>query len=294
MGNVLVLGGTRFFGKRLVKLLAESGEHDVTIATRGLNPVEFQPRVRHVSLNRQDEAALTELARSRQWDIVFDNICMTREDALSAARAFDGQVKRYIVTSSQSVYGFGKSPIVEEDFNPYTYDLSQGDAPDLSYAEGKRLTEAALFQKADFPVAAVRIPIVLGPDDYTRRLHFHVERVQAGKPIGFPDLDARLSFISSAEAADFLFQLGKSDVTGPIQASSSDPLTLRQLIAIVEQETGQSAILIQDAKPEDSSPFGVPASWVLDTSMAEGAGFSFKRVMDWLPELTKHIAAEKV
>lgn len=38
--KVLVLGGTRFFGKHLVETLLQDG-HDVTIATRGITEVFF-------------------------------------------------------------------------------------------------------------------------------------------------------------------------------------------------------------------------------------------------------------
>ena len=38
--KVLVLGGTRFFGKHLVEALLQAG-HDVTIATRGITEDSF-------------------------------------------------------------------------------------------------------------------------------------------------------------------------------------------------------------------------------------------------------------
>lgn len=43
--KILVLGGTRFFGRRLVHMLIEDG-HDVTIATRGLAQDDFGSSVK--------------------------------------------------------------------------------------------------------------------------------------------------------------------------------------------------------------------------------------------------------
>lgn len=292
MGKVLVLGGTRHFGKRLVNLLAQNGEHQVTVATRGLVKAEFDSAVNHLILDRRDEASLIELARSEKWDIVFDNICLSREEALSAVKAFDGQVGRFILTSSQSVYGFEKTPIDEADFYPYTYDLKMEDQSDFDYGERKRLAEAVFFQKANFPVAAMRIPIVLGPDDPTRRLHFHVEHVQAGIPIGMPNTEATISFISSGEAADFLYWLGHSDITGPIHASSCDPLTLREMLNLIEQATERKALIVSNSKQESASPFGVLSSWVLDTSKAKALGYRFKKMNDWMPELIQQIVPD--
>jgi len=49
--NVLILGGTRFVGKRLVHLLAEQG-HDITVASRGKTIVSFPNNVQRLKLDR--------------------------------------------------------------------------------------------------------------------------------------------------------------------------------------------------------------------------------------------------
>lgn len=54
MSKILVLGGSRYFGKRLVNLLLREGKHEVTVATRGLTEVSFDGPVRSLTLNRTD------------------------------------------------------------------------------------------------------------------------------------------------------------------------------------------------------------------------------------------------
>ncbi|MCX7773710.1 MAG: NAD-dependent epimerase/dehydratase family protein, partial [Clostridia bacterium] len=49
--NVLVLGGTRFFGVHLVKALLQKG-HDVAIATRGNAKDAFGSRVERITIER--------------------------------------------------------------------------------------------------------------------------------------------------------------------------------------------------------------------------------------------------
>lgn len=293
MGKVLVLGGTRYFGKRLVNRLLEQGVHEITVATRGLNKVDFKGNVEHLILDRKEEKALLEAARSRTWDIVFDNICYSPDEALAATSAFDGYAGRYVMTSTLSVYDFGKSPLLESDFNPYEYELKTGSAKDYSYGECKRLAEAAFFQRASFPVSAMRIPIVLGPDDYTRRLHFHVERVMKGIPIGIPNLAAEMSYITSEETANFMHWLGESSITGPINASSNGMLSMRGLLDMIEATVSKKAIVVAESKEEDQSPFGVPVSWVMDTSAAKEAGYHFTALSEWMPELIKQIATDQ-
>lgn len=49
--KVLVFGGTRFFGKTLVKSLIEKG-YDVTIATRGIIDDEFGDKIERIIVER--------------------------------------------------------------------------------------------------------------------------------------------------------------------------------------------------------------------------------------------------
>ncbi|MCL2518024.1 MAG: NAD-dependent epimerase/dehydratase family protein [Oscillospiraceae bacterium] len=49
--KILVIGGTRFMGKHLVRSLIADG-HDVTIATRGITPDNFGPTVNRVVIDR--------------------------------------------------------------------------------------------------------------------------------------------------------------------------------------------------------------------------------------------------
>ena len=50
--KVLVLGGTRYFGKRLVDLLAWNG-HQVTVASTGKTAVQFNGAVERVTVDRK-------------------------------------------------------------------------------------------------------------------------------------------------------------------------------------------------------------------------------------------------
>ncbi|WP_169090344.1 NAD-dependent epimerase/dehydratase family protein [Paenibacillus sp. PL91] len=289
MRKILILGGTRFFGKKLVELLIEE-QNDITIATRGKTADSFGHSVKRLQLDRTDTAALSEALGSNAFDVVYDNICYNPQEAEDAVKLFTGRTGKYIVTSSLSVYPFGEPCKVEGEFDPYRYPLPEVHATQVDYAEGKRLVEAVFFQKAAFPGAAVRFPIVLGHDDYTRRLHFHVEHILQGLPIGIPNLNAKMSFIHSDEAASFLAWLGHSNLVGPVNACSHGQLTIRELISLITQTTGKKANIVTESEEAHSSPFGVPDSWYMDTTKAEAAGFAFKQLSEWMPNLIKEIA----
>jgi nucleoside-diphosphate-sugar epimerase len=282
--NVLVLGGTRFFGKRLVELLLEEG-HSVTIATRGQTEDSFGDKVKRVHLERTSAGSLKKVANLANWNVVYDNICYGPTDALNACEFFAGKVKRYIFTSTLSVYPFGPERKKEGDFDPYTYPITLGNIATFDYGEGKKLCEAVLFQRATFPVCAVRFPIVLGEDDYTNRLRFHIDRIKQGTEIGMPNKEAILSFIHSSEAAAFLCWLKDAPVEGPINACAVGEISLHNMIAMIEEEVGEKANIVKESTPENQSPYGLPDSWYMDTTKAREAGFVFTELESWLSVL---------
>ncbi|WP_046214445.1 NAD-dependent epimerase/dehydratase family protein [Paenibacillus wulumuqiensis] len=291
MQNVLVIGGTRFFGRDLVELLLDKGIN-VTLLTRGKTEDSFGDRVQRLIADRTDMQALQQAVGSRTFDIVYDNICYNAQEAIDACAVFSGKVGRYIVTSSLSVYDFGEQVLHEEQVDTYHHPFDPQAKPD--YAEGKRQVEAVFFQQANFPAAAVRFPIVLGPNDYTKRLHFHVGRVQRGEVIGIPNPAARMNFIHEQEAAEFLYWLGlSSELTGPVNARSDGEMTLLEMMTLIEQETGVKAIVRSKTEESEQSPFGVPSSWIMDTSKAYKAGFRFRQLSEWFPLLVSQIAAEE-
>ncbi|MNO25910.1 hypothetical protein D3C76_157550 [compost metagenome] len=292
MRNILVLGGTRFFGKRLVERLLQDADTRVTILTRGLTEDGFGEQVNRLNVDRTDAKALAEAVGDTVWNVVYDNICYSPDEAAAASRIFAETAKRYILTSSLSVYDSRPKILREADFDPLTYPLRLGAKEDFNYQEGKRLAETVLLTQTAFPVAAVRFPIVLGPDDYTKRLHFHIEHVLEGAAVGVPNPQALISFIRSDEAADFLYWLGFSQLTGPVNACSDGTLAIGEVLSIIEQKTGQQAVVLSQTADKDMSPFGIEESWYMDTAKARGAGFQFLKLAEWFPELVVELVTE--
>ncbi|SDX31500.1 NAD-dependent epimerase/dehydratase family protein [Paenibacillus sp. CF384] len=292
MRHVLVLGGTRFFGKKLVERLLEAGDQ-VTIVSRGAQEHPFGDRVQHLQVDRTDAEALESAIGEGRYDVVYDNICYNPKEAEEAVKLFAGRTSKYIVTSTLSVYPFGEPRKSESFFDSVTYPIPQPYPAEINYGEGKRLVEAVFFQKASFPVAAVRFPIVLGDDDYTRRLHFHVEHVQQGLPLGIPNADAVMSFIDADEAAAFLDWLGRNAETGPFNACSRGEISPGGIVAWIEKATGKQAYVALETDEQHSSPFGVPEPWYMDTAKAEAAGYKFRELHEWMLPLIERIAQEK-
>jgi nucleoside-diphosphate-sugar epimerase len=89
--RIIVIGGTRFMGPRVVRSLAGAG-HDVTVFHRGIDCKETA----HIHGDRM------QLPRDLHGDVVVDMSCMTEEHAKAAKEHFRGE--RYVVISSADVY----------------------------------------------------------------------------------------------------------------------------------------------------------------------------------------------
>ena len=288
MGNILVIGGTRFFGRKLVELLLIDG-HDVAILTRGHAGNPFNDRVEHIIADRLNKQALASAIEGRYFDIVYDNICYSPNEAIEFCEIFNGKIGKLVFTSTLSTYVADGVEKAEADFNPYEYAIQLGDRNAFPYGEGKRLAEAVFYQHGAFPTVAVRFPMVVGEEDYTERLLYHVRRVQSGEPIHFLTTEAEMSFITADEAAAFLIWAGVAAVEGPFNATANGTISLAELIAVIENVTGNEANVVVGNR-DTLSPYAIPTSWYMTNKKASDAGFTFSNLHDWLKPLIQILA----
>lgn len=280
--RILMLGGTRFFGKYAVRTALEHG-HSVTIATRGLTADDFGDSVQRIHLDRLDPASLRNKLSGQRFDAVIDNICYCSNDVRSLLDAVD--CNRYVMTSSASVY-VNRSIIRECDFDPLTKPLVWCDRDDFSYEEIKQQAECALFQQyAHISAAAVRYPYVIGPDDYTNRLRFYVEHVVRGIPMHIDNLDSRIGFIRAEDAGAFLVHLAERDFRGGINGSNSGVFGIGEILTYVQQKTGKIAVLTPDGEP---APYNGETDYSMNTALAESTGFTFPPIRPWIYTLLDH------
>ncbi|MGE4131506.1 MAG: NAD-dependent epimerase/dehydratase family protein [Bdellovibrionales bacterium] len=281
--KVLVIGGNRFVGLRLSTDLDRSKEMDLSI----LNRTGQVAHVKNAAVYKGDRAHPGSTHIDLDWDVIVDFACYNERDALSATRFFRN-VGRYIFISTASVYDYGAA-LRESDFDPRTW--ARQSIPSVtagqptSYQDGKRRAESVFMTEAKFPVVCVRFPFILGPDDYTRRLEFHVERIQHGQPLFIPNLEAVISMIHAEDACRFLRWSMTQNFAGPLNVASPKPIKLNDLIRAISSQTGKKAILVDRPTDSNRSPYSPDDHFGLDCSAAKALGFSAPAIMDWLPDL---------
>ncbi len=286
--KILILGGTRFFGKLLVQNLIAEG-HQVSVATTGKTPLDFSERVEHFNIERHSEESLVKAFAGHEWDLAYDQICYDANDAKILALALKDKIGHLIFTSSQSVYDDGLV-MSEADFTAEVYEENPQNKN--SYQEGKRLAEKEYTTQLNFAVTSVRFPIVLGANDPSGRLLWHVSRVKNNLPIYFPNINSQIGFISSEEAAQFLAWLKDKKLSGSINAGSPDSISLRELMELIQACVGSKSLLAEVDSVVSHSPFGLTSDWTMSMMKAEKLGYDFSPLKAWLPQLIAKLALD--
>lgn len=277
--KVLVIGGTRFFGKRLVQLLIEAG-HQVTILTRGLTRDEFGDKIYRLKANRTDFQQL-EKVLNEDYDVVIDNLAMSAKDINDMIFLLKDKIGHYVLTSTLSVYDQRPGALIENDF------LANDLYFENTYQAGKRSAEYAL-SLAPFSYSVMRIPIIVGPDDYTKRLLMHIQASVNDKKLFFPNPSAHFSYLHAKDAARALLWLAEEKKSGVFNISSTDAWTIRELMRQIDLVTGKT---FNFGGPNDEpSPFGINDDYYMDVSKAKKAGFNLDTLETWMPRLMAELA----
>jgi nucleoside-diphosphate-sugar epimerase len=167
--RVLIMGGTRFIGVYLTRLLVAQG-HEVVLFNRGNKPSS----VAQIQGNRTDPAQLAKLA-GEEFDAVFDNNGRELSDTQPLAEIFKGRVKHFVYVSSAGVY-------LKSDQMPHT----EGDATDpKSRHKGKAETEAYLAGSG-VPFTSIRPVYIYGPQNYNDLEAWFFDRIVRDRPIPIP------------------------------------------------------------------------------------------------------------
>jgi nucleoside-diphosphate-sugar epimerase len=221
--NVLVIGGNRFVGRELAgRLLA--GGHRVTLFNRGSLADPFGDRVQRIRGDRRG-SDLARLLAGRSFDAAVDFAAFQEADAASAIAGLAGRVGHYLMISTGQVYlvrADAPRPAREEDYEGEVTPpppAAHADRGEWEYGVGKRACEdvlAAAWSNQRFPATRLRIPIVYGERDHTRRLEGYLWRIFDGGPLLVPDGGVHpVRHVYAGEVVRFLLHvLGRTDSFG--------------------------------------------------------------------------------
>lgn len=245
MTRSLVIGGTLFIGRALVRRLLARGEQ-VTLMHRGRrNP--FEGNTDEIHCDRNDVAAVRKALTGRRFDVAYDNVYdwqrgTTAEQVEAAATAVADGLRRYVFVSSVAVYRPGQN--LSEDAP-----LAAADDPE-DYPRHKANSERMLFRlhaEQGFPAVTLRPPYVYGPENPFYREAFFWDRLLDERPILAPGDGSRpMQFVLADDVARAAIAAADTDAaTGRAYNVCNDQrITQNELVEALAKVAGRRARLV--------------------------------------------------
>ncbi len=234
--NVLILGGTTFFGRHLARIMTER-DHTVSLFTRGRAAYDDTLAcTRYVGDRDGDLGALPRVG----WDAVVDTSGYVPA-VVAASCAHLASAERYVFTSSISVYD-PSGEIVGDGLAPYVPRVADlpDDAPE-NYGPSKRRSEDVVRAVFDDRAIVVRPGLLVGPHDPTNRFTYWADRFAEGGEIAIPGPPKRyVQCIDIRDAAAFVIRLLEHDRSGTYDLSGKPQTTTMGELAKVARATFES------------------------------------------------------
>ncbi|KAK6143835.1 hypothetical protein DH2020_024183 [Rehmannia glutinosa] len=185
--KILIMGGTRFIGLFLSRLLVKEG-HQVTLFTRGKAPIaqqlpgepdsefsDFASKILHLKGDRKDFDFVKSSLSAEGFDVVYD---INGREADEVEPILDAlpNLEQYIYCSSAGVY-------LKSDYLPHF----ETDAVDPKSRHKGKLETESLLASRDVNWTSIRPVYIYGPLNYNPVEEWFFHRLKAGRPIPIPN-----------------------------------------------------------------------------------------------------------
>ena len=227
--RLLVLGGTRFLGRHCVDAALARG-HDVTIFTRGVQPVPWGGKVTHLVGNRDPQMApgLSAL-ESGEWDAAIDMSGYVPRCVKASVAALEGRVGHYTFVSSISVYAEAGLRGRDESTPVATLDDPRSEDIGAHYGALKARCEDEVRAVFGRGTLVVRPGLIVGPHDPTDRFAYWVARFVCPDVLGAradaavvpAPPDRAVQFIDARDLASWCLDMIEQRADGTFDACST-------------------------------------------------------------------------
>jgi len=269
------MGGTRFIGVYLTKLLVAQG-HTVVLFNRGNNPPPVEG-LEQIHGDRTDAAQLKDALKGQVFDAIFDNNGRKLSDAQPLIDLFKGKLAHYIYVSSAGVY-------LKSDQMPHI----EGDALDPeSRHRGKFETEQYLKEQGVL-FTSIRPVYIYGPQNYNDVEAWFFDRIVRDRPIPIPGNGLHLTQLGHIEdlVGAMAAVLGNADAVGKIYNISGDRyVTFDGLARACAIAAGKSAddLKLVHYHPKDFD-FGKKKAFPIRLQHFFADIHNAQRDLDWSPK----------
>jgi 2'-hydroxyisoflavone reductase len=246
--RILILGGTGFIGPYQVRYALSRG-HKVTTFNRGkTHPGELPREVEQLIGDRNGQL---DALKDRQWDVVIDNPTTLPAWVRNAAQILKGNVGRYVLISTISVYADTSEGVDE------TASLAKYDGPDpyketleamrasgyKTYGRLKALSEKEAENWFPGKTLIIRPGLIVGPRDETDRFTYWPVRIDRGGEMLAPGTpEDPVQFIDARDLAEWTIRMVENRETGTYNATGpAKPIGIGKMLDEIKDALNSNA-----------------------------------------------------
>lgn len=217
--NILIVGGTRFQGRYLVKELLDGG-HTVTVFHRGGHAIEPQSGLTDLIGERSNSADLARLA-GQTFDACIDTCAYFPAQIDLLADVL--KTRHYTLISSVYVY-VDQDALLDEGAPLDSSPVAQGKAlTPKNYGALKAQCEESAKRHFGKSCLIIRPSIIIGPGDHTERLAFWIRMVaKHRKRIDIAVAAPVLQLLDVRDLARFTVQCVTAGRSGPVNVCGQE------------------------------------------------------------------------
>ena len=291
--KLLVLGGTVFVGRHIVRAAQERG-HDVTLFNRGRTNPDLFDDVEQLRGNRDGDLSALENGR---WDAVIDTSGYVPRVVRASAEQLTDAVDHYIFISSLSVYpdlsiaGLDESSPVATMDDPTVEEVT-GE----TYGPLKALCEQVVEDVYGDRGLVIRPGVIVGPHDPTDRFTYWAVRVARGGDVLAPGSpDRRVQFIDARDLAAWTVRMVEEGEAGTYNATGPEEgVTMAQVLSACREASQSNArftwvdgafLLENDVEPWSDMPLWLAGEEAvgfgsINVEKALAAGLRFRPLVE--------------
>lgn len=254
--RILVIGGTRFIGRAVVERLYRDG-HTVAVLNRGQTSATLPEAILRITGDINDLPAVRQEIAGFAPDVVLHNIVIHAGHAQALMDVCTDLAGRVVMVSSMDVYrAYGRligtepgPPILRvadedaplrENWYPYRDRFPDADHPLFDY--DKIPAEQIVLGSASLPGTVLRLPMVIGPNDYQHRLYGYIKPMLDGRPAlvwaaGYAQWRSTYGFVDDVAQAIALACTDER-ASGRVYNVGRAAYTIEQMAAMVKRVLG--------------------------------------------------------
>lgn len=111
------------------------------------------------------------------------------------------------------------------------------------------------------------------------RFKYHLDRIKNNQDIHLHNPDAKISFISSDDAARSLKHIGENRVLGPINCCNTGSISVGSFLNEMASSLGAEVKFAKERNEKNASPYRIEEDWFMSNELLLESGLNLEKII---------------